>query len=190
MVTVARPSDPGEQMLMEALLEGAGIAYFAKNSQVQNLFGAGQIGGFNLATGSVQIQVSSEDESRAMELFEQRLGEALPVDLSSEAGLADEEGWQGEPEQHEVLRSPQLDRYARYSKYSLGWAVMSLFGSLISLGGLTAVLAIFFGFRALRVQESFPKGTVSTAKPIFGIVVGLGFFFLWLWLYRQIALGR
>ncbi|MCH9648708.1 MAG: DUF2007 domain-containing protein [Deltaproteobacteria bacterium] len=205
LITVARPSDPAEQMLAEALLEGADIAFFSKNSQVQNLFGAGQIGGFNLATGGVQIQVSREDENRALELLDQRLGEELPDDPSTNLGAGEGRAWDGENEKVEAvsfeavpleeealesLHSPELDRYAKFSKYSVGWAVMSLFGSILSLGGLTAALAIFFGFKALSVQKELPKGMVSITKPIFGIVVGLFFLLLWLWIYREIGLRR
>ena len=39
------------------------------NAGVQNLFGAGEIGGFNIAAGAVQIQLSEENVEKANELI-------------------------------------------------------------------------------------------------------------------------
>ncbi len=181
VITIARPSDPGMQMLIEALLDGAGIRYFAKNSGVQNLFGAGQVGGFNRTVGIVQIQVSSADEEQALRVLEERMGEGLPEGIAAE-GLDEKK----DVDDLDSSDSDELRRFKKYSKYSAGWAVISLVGSFLSVGGFAAALAIFFGFKALKEQEEFPKGEVSTVKPIFGIVVGFLFLLVWLWLYRQI----
>ncbi len=75
LVTVFETGDPGIIMVVKSILEEAGIRYYAKGENLQNLFGAGTFGtGFNPLTGPVQIQVSRDDSEEALQLLEQ-LGE-------------------------------------------------------------------------------------------------------------------
>lgn len=49
LFTVYIPRDEADYLAIGSLLQSAGIEYYSKNAGVQNLFGAGQIGGgFNL----------------------------------------------------------------------------------------------------------------------------------------------
>lgn len=70
-----------------------------------------------------------------------------------------------EPEPELVTLSPhEVEQFARYSRYSIVWAVLWL-------GGVGSLLALHFGARALtlaRGQPSLPKG-----KAIFGVVMGV-----------------
>jgi hypothetical protein len=57
---------PDETVLMVAKsrLEAEGIACFTTND-VQDLFGAGRIAGFNIMTGPQELQVDAKDVKRA-----------------------------------------------------------------------------------------------------------------------------
>jgi len=69
LITIYRPHDKADHLIIEALLDSAGIEYFSLNEGVQNLFGAGEIGGFNIATGGIEIQVAEENVEKATELI-------------------------------------------------------------------------------------------------------------------------
>ncbi|MCK4258008.1 MAG: DUF2007 domain-containing protein [Halanaerobiales bacterium] len=70
LVTVLVPSSQSITLIAKSLLEDAGIPYFAKNEDVQNLFALGQLGtGFNPLTGPVEIQVAQKYEEAARELL-------------------------------------------------------------------------------------------------------------------------
>lgn len=72
LITVFETGDPGVIMVIKSLLEEAGIRYYAKGENLQDLFGAGTLGpGFNPLTGPVQIQVSRDDSEEALKLLEQ-----------------------------------------------------------------------------------------------------------------------
>jgi hypothetical protein len=47
----------GVVSVAKSLLEGVGIPYFAKGEVLQNIIGIGQVGGYNVVTGPVQIEV-------------------------------------------------------------------------------------------------------------------------------------
>jgi hypothetical protein len=162
MVTVFVPSDPGEQALIESILDDAEIDYLAENSQTQNLFGVGQIGGYNLVVGPIRIQVAKEDAERARRLIEEVVAgsspESRPAEL--EEGSAEEE----------PLDSSH-DPASRYATYSMVW-------SILSLGGVGSALAILFGIRALRLTHHSPGR--SRTKAIFGLVLGVGGLVSWL----------
>lgn len=64
-VTVLETSDPALLAVAKSLLEEAGIGFFAKGEAIQDLFGAGRLGGFNLITGPVELQVSADDAAEA-----------------------------------------------------------------------------------------------------------------------------
>ena len=70
LVTIYKPKDRAEYYLIAGLLDSAGIEYFSLNEGVQNLFGAGEIGGFNIATGGIEIQVSDSNVDKVNELIQ------------------------------------------------------------------------------------------------------------------------
>jgi hypothetical protein len=162
MVTVFVPTDPGEQALIESILDEAEIGYVAENSQIQNLFGVGQIGGYNPVVGPVRIQVAEEDAEQARQLIAGTLAgssqEARPAELAE--GAAEEE----------PLESSHDPAY-RYATYSMVW-------SILSLGGVGSALAILFGIRALRLRH--PSSRRSRNRAIFGLVLGIGGLVSWL----------
>ncbi len=53
-----------------SLLESADIKFYAKNAELQNLFGAGVIGtGYNVLIGPIKIYVSKIDAEIAIEII-------------------------------------------------------------------------------------------------------------------------
>lgn len=70
LVTVAEPEDPIHRSVVESALEDAGIPFLVRNADIQSLFGAGQIGGFNLLTGPIAIQVESRFADEAIEVLQ------------------------------------------------------------------------------------------------------------------------
>lgn len=70
LVTVFRSGSAPQVMVAESLLRSAGIEYMSRGGDVQSLFGIGGIGGINLVTGPVLIQVRREDARDAEELLE------------------------------------------------------------------------------------------------------------------------
>lgn len=67
LVTVFATSDPVRVALAKVALEAEGIPFVAKGEGVQDLFGVGRLGGTNLITGPVQIQVAEAHAARALE---------------------------------------------------------------------------------------------------------------------------
>ena len=72
LVTVYTPLDNTDQVIIQTMLQEADIPYFCKSESIQNLFGMGQIGGYNHITGPIEIQVAVEDEARARELISKK----------------------------------------------------------------------------------------------------------------------
>ena len=69
LITLYIPKDKAEHLVIEALLDSAGIESFSLNAGVQNLIGAGEIGGFNVAAGAINIQVAEGDVDKAIKLI-------------------------------------------------------------------------------------------------------------------------
>jgi hypothetical protein len=69
-VTVYETSHLPELALIKGALEAAGIPYVAKGEELQSLFGAGLLGGFNPVTGAVQIIVEKRRAKEAREIIE------------------------------------------------------------------------------------------------------------------------
>ena len=69
LVTIYKPKDRAEYYVITGLLDSAGIEYFSLNEGVQNLIGAGEIGGFNVAAGAIEIQVAEGDVDKAIKLI-------------------------------------------------------------------------------------------------------------------------
>jgi hypothetical protein len=56
--------------VIKSILDEAGIRFFAKGENIQNLFGFGVLGtGFNIVTGPIEIQVLEENADYARELL-------------------------------------------------------------------------------------------------------------------------
>ena len=159
LVTVLVPDDPAQLALAQSVLDEAGIAYAAQSSEVQNLFGAGEIGAYNPAIGAVAIQVSAADLGRSREL----LAEALGEEAAQSVGLAVDEVEPGP--------SPAEERFARYSRASLACGVLWI-------GGLGSLLSIYFGWKALSLRREVPH--LSTAKAVGGLGAGVLGLLLWL----------
>jgi len=68
-VTVLETSDQGLIAIAKSLLEEADIPFFAKGEGVQDLFGGGRIGAFNIVTGPIQLQVQADEADDARELL-------------------------------------------------------------------------------------------------------------------------
>lgn len=149
MVTVFVAADPAEQALAESTLRGSGIPFATHNAGVQHLVGAGQVGGFNVATGPPEIQVTATDAERATRL----LREAL-----DQTGA----GFQVETETAEEAAAKVLA--VRYARYSAVWAVLMLWG-------VGSLLGIYFGIQSLR--RSRGALTLTKALALFGLTLGL-----------------
>ena len=61
LVTIYKPKDRAEYYVISGLLDSAGIEYFSLNEGVQNLFGAGELGGFNIVTGGIENQIAENN---------------------------------------------------------------------------------------------------------------------------------
>lgn len=69
METVYISADAALIAMAKSLLEDAQIEYFAKGEAIQDLFGAGRLGGFNILCGPVEFGVAAEDAPAARELL-------------------------------------------------------------------------------------------------------------------------
>lgn len=70
LVTVFRSGSEPALLVAESLLRSAGIDFLSRGHSVQELFGVGRVGGPNLVSGPVEIQVRAEDARDAAELLE------------------------------------------------------------------------------------------------------------------------
>jgi len=68
-VTVLEVQDPIQQSLIESVLTDYDVPYIVRHTGVQHLIGAGQLGGTNLLTGPIVIQVPRAEADRARELI-------------------------------------------------------------------------------------------------------------------------
>ena len=68
-VTVLEVHDPIQQALVESVLTDYDVPYMVRNEGVQHIIGAGQLGGTNVLTGPVIIQVPRSEAARARELI-------------------------------------------------------------------------------------------------------------------------
>ena len=67
LITIYRSQNKADFLIIEALLNSAGIESFSLNAGVQNLIGAGAV--FNVAAGAIEIQVTEENVEKATELI-------------------------------------------------------------------------------------------------------------------------
>jgi hypothetical protein len=75
---VLRTADAGLIPLAKSLLEGEGIEYVVRGENLQDLFGAGRLGGYNSITGPAEFLVHSHDAERARTLLDGL--DALPAE--------------------------------------------------------------------------------------------------------------
>ena len=64
LVTIYKPNDRAEHLVISGLLDSAGIEYFSLNEGVQDLYG-----GLNIVSGGIEIRVSKENVAKATELI-------------------------------------------------------------------------------------------------------------------------
>ena len=64
LITIYRPQDKADHLIIEALLDSEGIEYFSLNAGVQDLFG-----GLNIVSGGIEIQVAEENVEKVTELI-------------------------------------------------------------------------------------------------------------------------
>ena len=64
LITVYIPKDKAEHLVIEALLDSAGIESFSLNENVTNLYG-----GLNIVSGGIEIQVAEENVDKVNELI-------------------------------------------------------------------------------------------------------------------------
>jgi hypothetical protein len=93
LVSVLETGDPAEMAFAESLLLEAGIDYTKQGDRVQDLFGIGRLGGFNVLTGPAKLLVYEADAEAATQLLRDRppvepLAED-ELDLEAEASEAD-----------------------------------------------------------------------------------------------------
>lgn len=83
LVEVFSTADAALIPVVESVLAGAGIEYFAKGEEVQDLFGFGRMGtNYSYVTQPVEFLVREEDEAAARAALEP-LAEPLPDDAEA-----------------------------------------------------------------------------------------------------------
>ena len=80
--TVLRTADAGLIPLVKSLLEGEGIEYLVRGENIQDLFGAGRLGGYNYITGPAEFLVHAHNAERARTLLDGL--DALPSEPTTE----------------------------------------------------------------------------------------------------------
>ena len=64
LITIYRSQNKADYLIIEALLNSAGIEYFSLNEGVQDLYG-----GLNIVSRGIEIQVTEEDVEQTIELI-------------------------------------------------------------------------------------------------------------------------
>ena len=67
LITIYIPKNKAEHVVIEALLDSAGIESFTLNAGIQSLIGAGA--SFNVGAGAIEIQVKEGDVDKAIKLI-------------------------------------------------------------------------------------------------------------------------
>ncbi len=84
LVPVLRTGDAGLVPLAKSMLEAEGIEYLVRGEGLQDLFGAGRVGGYNFVVGPAEFLVRAEDGERAKALLEGLTAD--PPDAVPDAG--------------------------------------------------------------------------------------------------------
>ena len=64
LITIYRSQNKADFLIIEALLNSAGIEYFSLNEGVADLYGS-----LNISAGAIEIQVAEENVEKATELI-------------------------------------------------------------------------------------------------------------------------
>lgn len=188
--TVFVPADANVRVVAESLLQEAAIPFYAKNENLQDLFGWGQIGGSNLLVGAVRLQVPAERAAEARELLaglaapdrsgEDEIPKPGPAEpeVSVEPVPADDIDAQALAmpyrELAELDETPPADpRVAAVRRL----AVASGLSAVVFFGTYGAAVAVVLGMWALgKSREGIPSGWRFFA--LCGVLAGLIGFFL------------
>lgn len=69
LVMVLAAGNEADTMIIESLLQDAGIRYLARGEQIQDLFGMGRLTPVNPVSGPVEFLVAEEDAAAAREIL-------------------------------------------------------------------------------------------------------------------------
>jgi hypothetical protein len=84
LVSVLETGNPAEMAFAESLLLEAGIDYTKQGDRVQDLFGIGRLGGFNVLTGPAKLLVAEQDAEAARHLLRDQPPAPLPLEEDAE----------------------------------------------------------------------------------------------------------
>jgi hypothetical protein len=87
LVSVLETGDPAEMAFVESLLLEGNIPYVKQGDRVQDLFGIGRLGGFNVLTGPAKLLVAEEHVEAVREILRD-LPAATPVAGEESAELS------------------------------------------------------------------------------------------------------
>lgn len=74
LVAITAAGTEADTMIIESLLQDAGIRYLAQGEQIQDLFGIGRLTPVNPISGPVEFLVAEEDAEAAREILADFLG--------------------------------------------------------------------------------------------------------------------
>jgi hypothetical protein len=69
MINVYATSDLLKFEIAKSILSGSGIKFIVSGERLQDIIGAGRIGGFNILTGPAQLAVPDDQAKSARELL-------------------------------------------------------------------------------------------------------------------------
>jgi len=87
LLSVLETGDPAEMAFVESLLLEGNIPYVKQGDRVQDLFGIGRLGGFNVLTGPAKLLVAEEHVEAVREILRD-LPAATPVAGEESAELS------------------------------------------------------------------------------------------------------
>ncbi len=199
LVIIFRARDESEYWLAASMLRGADIEFASKNIMTQNLFGVGQIGGYNPVHGSIEVQVLAHEVDSAREVLSDLLGNehgSVTFDIPEtcpacgqptfkatncpDCGLAFTTQSDSPPLPPETPTNVKAE--------SARSATLSTIFGVLWLGGVGSFLTIHFGLKALRLARENTPPLRPPQKAIFGIVAGtlglVGWVVFWLGVSR------
>lgn len=91
LVTAFRSGNPAMTSLAESILQDQEISYWVKGDGLQDLFGAGRLGGFNPIVGPAEVQVALKDLKAAQEVLNPLVDQDLALDDGDEVLFGDED---------------------------------------------------------------------------------------------------
>ena len=158
MVSLITLDDLAQQALVESVLRDSAIPFEVRNEQTQHLIGYGELGGFNVAIGPLDVRVAFSDHARARQL----LGEVLDSRIERDAPELQPNG--------DVSLDSQARRHARQS------AILAI----LWFAGIGSLSSVYLGIKALETFKSATPLDRFLAR--FGVAIGLlGFAASLLW---------